>query len=60
MSLLITSPDPQDIIALFVGERQHDAHVSSWRWHNYFTGNYHYFPRYSNRIVYGAREPRDV
>lgn len=35
MSLHLTSPDPQDIIALFVGERQHDAHVLARKWHLY-------------------------
>jgi hypothetical protein len=43
MGVLITSSDPQDIIALFVGERQHDAHVSARKWHLYmvqFDANY--------------------
>lgn len=43
MPLLLTSPDPQDIITLFVGERQHAAHVQSHKWHLYmlqFAPNY--------------------
>lgn len=43
MSLLLTSPDPQDIIALFVGERQIAAHVQSYKWYLYmlqFDANY--------------------
>lgn len=35
--LIIESDDPQDIIALFCGPRQHDEHMKNWRW-NKFTG----------------------
>lgn len=43
MSLIVASKDPQDIIALFVGERQIAAHVQSRKWHLYmlqFDANY--------------------
>lgn len=53
--LLITSPDPQDILALFVAPR-YDEHMKAWRLRCFLAGNYHYFPKYSNRIVYGSRE----
>lgn len=33
-----------------------NEHVKAWRWHCFTTGNYHYWPKYSNRIVYGSRE----
>lgn len=56
MSILIQSKDPQDIIGLFVGPRQQDEHMKAWRFECYRTGNFHYSPRYSNRIVYGIRD----
>jgi hypothetical protein len=31
--LIIESDDPQDIIALFCGPRQHDTHMQKYRWH---------------------------
>jgi hypothetical protein len=39
----------------FITER-YDAHVMAWRWYCTHTGNYHYWPKYSNRIVYGRKE----
>ena len=33
-----------------------DGHVQAWRWYCYSIGNYHYWPRFSNRIVYGRKE----
>ena len=45
----------EDICAVLFPQDQNE-HVKAWRWHCFTTGNYHYWPRYSNRIVYGARE----
>ena len=39
---------------------QQDSHVIAWRWKCYIEGNWHEWPRYSSRIVYGAREHRDA
>ena len=33
MPYMIKSQDPQDIISLFFGRPQHDAHMREWRWH---------------------------
>ena len=52
----IVSKDPQVIAELLCGPRQQDEHVRAWRFECYRTGNFHYAPRYSNRIVYGVRE----
>lgn len=35
---------------------RYDLHMQAWRFHCWQTGNYHYWPRYSNRIVYGVRQ----
>lgn len=34
---------------------QQDSHVVAWRWRCYTTGNWHEWPKYSSRIVYGSR-----
>lgn len=48
---------PTDLILEVLCPDKFDKHVQAWRWHSYTTGNYHYWPRYSNRMVYGARAP---
>lgn len=46
---------PTEII-LAAFPQQQEEHIRAWRWECYRTGNYHVWPRYSNRIVYGSRE----
>ena len=43
------------LIDAFFGPKQHDQHCQLWRWHCYTSGNFHYSPPHSNRIVYGVR-----
>jgi len=45
-----------DIRDLLCGPPQADEHVKLWRWDCYRAGNYHYWPEFSNRIIYGERE----
>lgn len=52
----IVSKDPQVIAELICGPRQQDEHMKAWRFECYRTGNFHYSPRYSSRIVYGIRD----
>lgn len=33
---------------------QANEHVKAWRWNCYRTGNYHYWPEFSNVIIYGS------
>lgn len=46
---------PTESLLTVLAPPKFDAHVKDWRWNCYATGNYHYWPEYSNRIVYGSR-----
>lgn len=54
-SVIITAPTDQFIDALF--PPKYDEHMKDWRWDCYAKGNFHHWPKYSNRVVYGSREP---
>jgi hypothetical protein len=51
-----STPKAMEVLLESFFGMQPDKHVQDWRWHCYSTGNYHYWPKYSNRIVYGSRE----
>lgn len=46
---------PTNIILDGLNLSRYDEYVKAWKWSCYITGNFHYWPKYSNRIVYGRR-----
>ena len=58
--MAVTLIGPTELIVDGFFAIQQDSHVVAWRWRCYTTGNWHEWPKYSSRIVYGAREHRNA